>query len=227
MEKITLKAEARKLTGRKVKLLRKKGIIPANIYGRDVKSVSIQVDSKLFREVYRKVHETGIIEIVLGKGEARPVLVGNVAVHPATDELLHIDFKQVNLKEKVTAQIPVEIIGESPAEKSGIGTAVLLVQELEVEALPGDMIPKFEIDATALTEVDQVVKVSDLKYDSKKIEVKMDLTTIVAKVEPPQKEEVVEVAPATTEEGTPEGTELKPEGGETETPKDQAPSEQK
>ena len=224
MAKIQLKAEERKIVGRKVKTLRQKGILPANVYGRDVKSVAIEISTKEFRDVYKKAGETGIISITLGK-EEKPVLVHNVSVHPATDEILHVDFLQVNLKEKVTAQIPVEMVGESPAEKSGIGTAVLLVQELEVEALPGDMIPKFEIDATLLTEVDQVVKITDLKYDKSKIEVKADVETIVAKVEPPQKEEVIEVPVA---EVPAEGAEAPKEGeATTETPKDQAPSEQK
>lgn len=221
MTKTSLKAENRKITGRKVKALRKEGRLPANIYGRDVKSLAIEVNSKEFKEVFKKVGETGIVEISVGK-ENRPVLIHNVQVHPATDEVLHVDFMQVNLKKKVTAQIPVELTGESPAEKGGIGTAVLLVQELEVEALPTDFPEKFEIDASKLTEVDQVVKIADLKYDKEKVEVKADAETILAKVEPPQKEEVVEVAPTTEvtaegetpKEGEPaaaEGAETKPE----------------
>ncbi len=131
MTKINLKAEKRKVTGRKVKTLRKAGLIPANVYGKDTKSESIEINSKEFRGVFKKAGETGIISIEIGK-EERPVLIHNVQVHPATDEVLHVDFLQVNLKEKVTTQIPVEIVGESPAEKSGIGTVVLLTQELEV-----------------------------------------------------------------------------------------------
>src|SRR5690348_2488290 len=151
MAKISIKAQQRKITGHKVKALRKKGIIPANIYGKDVKSLAIEVNAKEFREVFKKAGETNIIYIDEGKAE-KPVLVHNVQVHPATDEILHIDFRQVNLKEKVTAQIPVELTGESPAEKGGIGTVVLLVQELEVEALPADLPDKFEVDAANLTE---------------------------------------------------------------------------
>src|SRR6266404_3053965 len=133
MNKIELKAEARKVTGRKVKALRAKGLVPGNIYGKDVKSASVEINGKEFREVFKKAGETGIVSIVLGKDE-RPVLVNNVQVHPATGEILHVDFRQVNLKEKVSANIPLELIGESPAEKSGVGTVVLLIQELEVEA---------------------------------------------------------------------------------------------
>ncbi len=213
MTKIQLKAEKRKVKGRKVKTLRAKGILPANIYGKDVKSVSIQISSKEFRDIFKKAGETSIVEIALGS-ETRPVLISEVQVHPATDEVLHIDFRQVNLKEKVTAQIPVEVIGESPVEKSGMGTVVLLTRELEVEALPADLPEKFEVDASKLTEVDQAVKVSDLKV-SGEVEIKADPEQIVVKVEPPQKEEEVVVAPpAEGEEVAAEGQEKVEEGGQ-------------
>lgn len=221
MTKITLKAEVRKITGRKVKTLRAKGIVPANIYGKDVKSKAIQVSSKELREVFKKAGETGIVDVL-----ESPVLIHNIQTHPATGEILHVDFLQVNLKEKVTAQIPVEVVGESPTEKNGAGTVVILVQEIEVEALPGDLPQSFEIDASTLTEVEQAVKISDLKYDKEKVEIKADLETILVKVEPPQKEEIIAPAATETVTETTEGTEAKPEG-EVETPKDQEPSEQK
>lgn len=188
-----LKAEKREVVGRKVKNLRSKGLVPANIYGKDIKSQAIQIDSKELKSVYEKAGETGVIEISFGK-ETVPVLVHNLQIHPVTSMVVHADFLQVNLKEKVTAMIPVEVIGESPVQKSGLGTVTILLDELEVEALPTDLIEKFEVDATRLTEVDQTVKVSDLDYDKTKLEVKTNADEIVVKVEPPQKEEVV-VAP--------------------------------
>jgi large subunit ribosomal protein L25 len=76
------------------------------------------------------------------------------------------------------------------------------LNEIEVEALPTDLPEKFVVDTSNLAEVDQAIYVKDLDYDKKKVEVKIDLETILVKVEPPQKEEVVEV-PA--EEVAPEG----------------------
>src|SRR6266478_2357799 len=104
MVKTELKAEKRKITGRKVKTIRAKGLLPANVYGRDVKSLAIEINTKEFNEVFKKAGETGIISIAIGK-EEKPVLVHNVQLHPATGDILHVDFLQVNLKEKVTAQI--------------------------------------------------------------------------------------------------------------------------
>jgi len=186
MEKIVLKAKIRKDIGRKVKLLRKEGILPANIYGKKIKSESIQIDLKEFLNIYKVVGDTKLFYI-----NERPVLVTNIQKDPVSDSLLHIDFHQVDLKEKVEAKVPVELIGESPAEKQSIGTVVQYLNEIEVEALPTDLPDKFEIDISKLSEVDQMVHVKDLSFDKSKIEVKTDLEEILVKVEPPQKEEII------------------------------------
>lgn len=165
--------------------------MPANIYGKKIKSESIQIDLKEFLSVYKEVGDTKLFYI-----NERPVLVANIQKDPVSDSLLHVDFHQVDLKEKVEAKVPVELIGESPAEKQSIGTVVQYLNEIEVEALPTDLPEKFEIDISTLSEVDQMVHVKDLPYDKSKIEVKTDLEEILVKVEPPQKEEVVAPAPA-------------------------------
>ncbi len=197
MQKHTLKAEKRKVLGRKVKSLRREGVLPANVYGKKVKSLAIQVKTKDFNQVYQKARETGIVELVIGKTK-KPSLIQNIQLDPVSDMPLHIDFFQVDLKEKVTAAIPLELIGESPAEKSGLGTVVQYVNEVEVEALPTNLPEKFEVDLSKLTEVDQTVSVKDLTVDAKKVEVKADLEQVLVKVEPPRKEEE-EVAPPAEE----------------------------
>jgi len=220
MPKTILKAEKRTLEGRKVKNLRKEGMLPGNVYGKKVKSQAVQVDLKDFQKTFKEIGETGLLTLTIGS-EEKPVLIHNLQFNPVSDAPIHVDFLQVDLKEKVEADIPVEISGESPAEKEGIGTVVQYINELKVEALPADLPEKFEIDASTLAEVDQSILTKDIKYDKSKVEIKSDLEAIVAKVEPPQKEEVVEVpAPA-------EG-EVPAEGGapaEGETPAEGQPSE--
>jgi len=185
--KFSLKATKRDVFGRKVKRLRKEGLIPANVFGKKVKSEDLSVNGKEFSEVFEKAGETQIIHL-----NDKPVLVSGLQIDPVTSEYLHIDFRQVDLTEKITAKVPVELIGESPAEKQSIGTVVQQISEIEVEALPTDLPEKIEVDITTLTEVDQTVFVKDLKVD-KKVTIKTDLELIIVKVEPPTKEEVVEV----------------------------------
>lgn len=215
MEKVTLTAQTRSVKGRKVAKLREEGIIPANIFAKNTESRAIEINRDVFNRVYQKAGETSLIELVVGE-EKTPVLISNVQYNPLTNEHIHVDFHAVNLKEKVTATVPVELVGESPTEKSGLGTVVLQLDEIEVEALPMDLPEKFEIDATLLTEVDQTIFVKDLKVDSSKVEIKEEADAIVVKVEPPQKEEVVvaPVAETATEEGATEATATETKEGE-------------
>ena len=220
MDKHTIKAEKRKILGQKVKTLRKEGILPANIYGKKVKSLAIQLPISEFEKIYKEAGETGIVEISVDSSK-KPVLISNIQRHPVTDIPLHVDFLQIDLKEKVTADVPVDLVGESPAEKRGLGTVVQYVNEIEVEALPADLPEKFEIDLSKLTEVDQAVFVKTLAVDAKKVAIKADVEQILVKVEPPRKEEEAPVPVETEEEGEEgaEGEEVSaeesaPEGGD-------------
>ena len=199
MDTKILKAEVRKIEGRKVKNLRAQGILPANIYGRNIKSQAVQVLLKDFEKVYSEVGETGLVDLEVGK-EVRPVLVHNVQLNPVTDKPVHVDFLQVDLKEKVEADVPVEMAGESPAEKQALGTVVQYINEIQVEALPRDLPEKFVVDISGLTEVDQAIFVRNIKVDRSKVELKGDAEAIVVKVEPPQK---IEETPAPVESEAP------------------------
>ena len=221
MDKLILKAEKRSLLGRKVKKLRKDGVVPANVFGKKVKSESIQVKTLDFEKTYKETGETGLLELQINS-DKKPVLVHNVQIDPVSEKILHIDFLQVNLKEKVIAGIPIELIGESPAEKQGLGTVVQYIDEVEVEALPTDLPEKFEADISTFTEVDQTLYIKDLKVDKGKVEIKEDLEKIIAKVEP-AKEEKVEV-PVTEEVAEAETTETdKTEESETKEEKTSEP----
>ena len=210
MDKLTLKADERKVTGRKVKILRKEGVLPCNVFGKKVKSLALQVKLADFVDIFKKAGETGIVYL-----NERPVLISNIQKSPISGLPIHVDFHQIDLKEKVEADVPVEVIGESSVEKQALGTVVQYIDEVSVEALPMDLPEKFEIDASALIEVDQAVYVKDLKVDRAKVEIKLDAETILVKVEPPQKEEVAPVVEAPAEEAV-AGEEPKEgeEGGE-------------
>lgn len=181
MEKHKLSAEKRKLEGHKVKNLRQQGVLPGNIYGKGVKSLSVQVPAKDFLKVYKDAGETGIIELAVGDGESHPVLVHNLQLHPVTSKPLHVDFHQVNLSEKVKATVPVVTLGEAPAVASKLGILLTPISELEVEALPADLPEKIEVDVASLAAVDQEIKVKDLKI-SDKVTVSADPELVVAKI---------------------------------------------
>ncbi len=214
--KIKLKADKRDILGRKVKNLRKEGKVPANVFGKNIKSESLTIDAKEFSEVYKQAGETQIIDL-----EGRPVLVSNIQLNPVSGDYLHVDFRQVDLKEEIKANVPVVLEGESMAEKQNLGTVVHQLDEVEVEALPTDLPEKIVVDITSLEEVDQAIYVKDLKVGSS-VKILNDMDAIVVKVEPPQKEEVVE-APAEPTEG--ETAETAPEG-ETKVENQETPKEE-
>ncbi len=202
-----LKADKRKILGRKVKNLRVEGLLPANIYGKKLKSQAVQVNIDEFNKVFGISGETGLIDLTLS-GKKKPVLIHNVQKDPISDMPIHVDFLQVNLKEKVSAEVPIELVGESSAENQGLGTVVQYLDEVGVEALPTDLPEKFEVSLTELKNVDDSVMIKDLNFDSKKVEIKDDKKQIIVKVEPPREEEEELVVP-----GVEEGDEEKPEEG--------------
>lgn len=165
MKKYSLKAESRSAVGHKTKRLRIQGILPATIYGKKVKSTSVQVKTDEFNKVYKEAGETGVVELSLDK-ETRPMLIHNVQADPVSDLPLHVEFFQVDLKEKVKTKVPVEFIGESPVVVQKQGVLLTLLDEIEVEALPTDLPEKISVDVSGLSVVDQEFKVSDLKVPS-------------------------------------------------------------
>lgn len=196
-EKPKLKVAKRKVEGRQVKGLRKQGILPANIFGKGLKSLAVQIALKDFMPVFGSVGETGIVELkVEGEDKVRPILIHNVQLDPLSSKPLHADFHQVDLKEVITADIPVEIIGEAPAVAQKIGILIQPLSEIEVEALPGSLPDKFEVDVSLLKAVDESILVENLKVPTG-VKILTSAKEVLVKIEPPAKEEV---APPPVEE---------------------------
>lgn len=224
-----LQATKRTLIGKKVKKLRKEGSLPAIVYGKDFKSRSVQVNLKEFQEIYKTAGETGIVELGLDR-ETLPILIHNIHYHPMTAQPLHADFYKVNLKEKVSASIPLEVVNEAPAVVNKIGVLLNILSEVTVEALPTDLPENIEVDIAGLTEINSVVKVSDLKV-SDKITIKTDVNLEVVKIAPLvskeaeklAKEEEMAKAEAAAQQVTTEGAEGSPKTGD-EVPAGKTPS---
>ncbi|MBU1326542.1 50S ribosomal protein L25 [Patescibacteria group bacterium] len=232
MKKHTLQAEKRSVFGRKVKNLRRSGTIPATVYGKKIKSEALQLDGKAFQKTYEEAGETGIVELKIGE-TMRPVLIHDVQKDPVSDDVLHIEFFQVDLKEKVHANVPLVLVGEAPAVSQKIGTLLAVLNEIEVEALPADLPDHIDVDVSSLSEVGQELKVSDLK-PAGGVTALNDAGLTVVKVEPLVSKEAAEqtaaeaAAQAATAEAQAPQAEGEPqkEGEKVQTgqPKDEKPS---
>jgi large subunit ribosomal protein L25 len=161
MKAVTLNANQRTVIGRTVKNLRKEGVLPGTIYGNAIDPISIQVTADEFTKTYRQTGETGIINLTVDE-KIHPVLIKNVQLDPVTSIPIHVEFHQVNLKEKIKANIPVLITGESQAVKEKTGTLLQLLNEIEVEALPTELPEHIEVDISSLAEVNDHVVVKNL-----------------------------------------------------------------
>jgi len=224
MEKHILKATKRTVLGRKVKTLRKAGFVPASVYGKSVESQTIQVSLKEFLAVYEEVGETGLVDLTID-AKAVPVLVHILQYHPVTQELRHIDFYQVNLKEKLRTYVPVTIVGESPAVKDKIATLLTLLTEIEVEAYPADIPEEIEVDISGLTEIDQTITVEQLKAPST-AKIMTDPAQDVVKLAELVAKEVEEPEPAAPTEGAEGETPTEEGAKKTEGNTKEAPSEE-
>jgi len=196
MQKFILKAEKRTIFGSKVKQLRRTGVVPANLFGKTIDSLAIQVNAVEFNRVYKDAGETSLIWVsVAGEDKERPTLVTSVALNPITGDKLHVDFHQVNLKEKVTANVPVEITGESELVNTNEAVLSQSLNEIEIEALPTEIPESIVFDISSLKEIGDHLLVSDAKV-SADVEIKTDPEQMVVSLQEPQKEE----EPLVTEE---------------------------
>jgi large subunit ribosomal protein L25 len=163
MEAIELRTASRTVHGKQVKKLRTEGLIPAVVYSGDLPAQSIQIESRALSRVLRQAGSTTLINLYVDESsQPHVVLAREIQRDPLTGEVLHTDFFQVRLTEKVKTTPRLEFVGESPLVRSG--TAVLLhgVSELEVECLPTDLIHSIEVDISALQNLEDTIQVRDL-----------------------------------------------------------------
>ena len=198
----TLKAEKRKETGRKkMKKMRREGLLPASVYGKGFKSLSIQLKAKEAEKLLDEVGEVQLVNLeVTGEKSVLPVLFRNPQYDPVQDGLLHVDFYKVDLSNKITAAVPVEYSGESPAVIAG-KVLITVADEVEVEALPEDLPEKFVVYLEGLVEAGQTVTAADLKISGEKAVIKSDENVVLVKIEEPRVKEEEEVREEEAKEG--------------------------
>lgn len=192
---VSLPVSNRTILGKKVRKLRKEGLLPANIYGTDFTSTAVSTKYSDFAHVYKIVHETGVVYLLLDKKEI-PVMVKHIQRHPLDSSVLHVDFRKVDLTKKVVAEVPVKVIGisEAVAQKGG----VLLTQSthLSVEALPQDIPTTIEVDVSVLKELGEDIKVGALAK-TEKYTITTDQEKVIVSVTAHKEESVIAETAAT------------------------------
>lgn len=217
MKHPVLKAEPRTVLGKKVKKLRREGLLPANVYGKGLASVALQVSMDDFKTIHKEVGETGIIDLQFD-GKTKPVLIKSLQMNFETRTPLHADFFQVNLKEKIKAMIPVVLTGEPQAVAEKAGMLLQTLNDVEVEALPEKLPEHIEASVEHLAAVGEGITVADLKAPEG-VAILSDATQTIAKIaeliapEPEPEEEAAEGEDGAAEGEDAEG-EASTDGGE-------------
>ncbi len=199
-----LQVAQRVVTGKKVAALRRAGRTPGNVFGHRIDSTSVQVDTVELTHLLRAMGRNAIITLkVEGEPAARAVMVRKIARNPLNGKMLHVDFYQVNMSEKMRADVPVVLTGTSDAVVTYGGVLMQMVDVIHVEALPSDIPSEYTVDVAQLTQLDQAVHVRDLHIEGGTVTILSDLDVVVARVASPRL--------ATEETTTAEGVEGAPD----------------
>ncbi|MFB6212704.1 MAG: 50S ribosomal protein L25 [Candidatus Magasanikbacteria bacterium] len=173
-------------TDTKPKNLRKEGIIPAEVYGKDFENEHVAVKEKDFNTVFEQAGMSQIVDLQI-EGKEVPVLIYDVQYHPISRKPLAIDFYKISKDEKLTTTVPLKFIGEAPIEKEGF-TAVKILNEVEIKAFPDEIPQEIEVDLTELEEESDMIHIQDLET-KEEIEIMGDPDTVIVSVSEKREEE--------------------------------------
>jgi len=163
MEQIELQATNREILGKKVRFLRRQGVIPVHLFGHNIESVALQCDAAQLQRVLTQAGKTRLVTLKLDKAKMpRNVVVREMQREPRTGELLHVDFYQVKMTEKIKVEVPIVLVGEAPALKSKENTLLRELDNLTIECLPDQIPASIELDLSSLTEAEQAIQVKDI-----------------------------------------------------------------
>ena len=195
VEKIELKVDKREVLGKKVKELRAKGLVPVHLFGHNLDSQSLQGETATVQGVIQKAGKTRLIDLKIGKAaKSHAVMVKEVQKDPIKGYLLHVDLYEVNMKEKIKVEVPVVIVGESPALKLRENMLYQDLRSLHIECLPDKMPDRIQVDISSIKEADQAVRVKDIVLPD--VTILNEPGLVIAKVSARPVEVVEEAKPA-------------------------------
>lgn len=203
MEEVVLSAKQRELVGKQVKALRREGRLPAVIYGRGLRPFTITLDAHQASRIIPSITSSHLV-VVDVDGVRHTSLVREKQHHPVTGALLHIDFQEVSLTEKLRTNVLLELTGEAPAVKMLNGVLVTGQEQLEVESLPQNLPERVMVDISQLKAIGDSIHVRDLVLGPD-VEVLTNpdemVVLVTAPIAEPEPEEAAEAEPEVIERG--------------------------
>ena len=206
MDTLTLKLSPRSVRGKKVKQLRRGGLVPVHFYGRGTEPLAMQVEAGVLRRLISRAGQNIPIAVELeGRSGENICFVREVQRHPVTEDFLHVDFLRVDVSQTMRAEVPIRLEGDAPAARDLGGTLLQTLNSLDVEGLPMNIPASITVDVTGLDDFEKAIRVGDLVV-SAEVEVMADPDQMVVRVLVPrieeEEEEVEEgMEPAEGDEG--------------------------
>ena len=161
MEKYLIEAKTREVIGKKVKALRREGLLPAVIYGSDIEPIPLTLNTKDVILTLGKIGANTLVTIKLGKKE-HLALVRDIQREVITRDLLHIDFQAVSLEENITSTVPVVTVGDAPAVAELNALLIVSLEEIQIEAKAKDLPDTISVDISELFDIGDNIRVKDL-----------------------------------------------------------------
>jgi len=189
-----LKGLPREPLGKRSRRLLREGKLPAIVYGYNTEPTPITLDRLEFQKVFIKSGRTHLVDLAID-GRMGKVLVREIQTHPRRLGPIHVDFYQVNLEEKIEVEVPVHLVGESGPVKQGDADILQPMHSIRVECLPSDIPESFEVDITALEEIEAELRVADITVP-KGVTVLDDPEELVVKIVHKRELKVEEEVPA-------------------------------
>jgi large subunit ribosomal protein L25 len=213
MEGLTLKATSRDVFGKKTRFLRRQGTTPTHLFGHNLKSLALNCSTAELTHILAQAGTTTLLNLKVDREkQPRKVLIREIQKDVFGRQLLHVDFYQVKLTEKIKADIPITLTGEAPALKLKGRFLMHTLDSLSIECLPEKLPHEIRVDLSPLEEVEQAIHVKDLDLDQD-ITVANDPDQLIVKVSEKVVAEVEEEVVAVAEEEAlaPEEAEAPPE----------------
>lgn len=207
---LIVRAERRAVLGKAVRRLRRRGLTPANLFGPEIESLALQIETRFVQNTLERLHRAALIDLYVDGEGPRTVLLKGIERLPRTLEVAHVDFYQVPRGKPISAEVPLRLVGESPAVRQG-GVLFHPLTTLEVQCLPRDLPEWIDVDLSRLVEIDDAIHVGDLALPVG-VTTRADPETLVAKVMPPTVER--EEAEAAAEAAATEAEATEREAGE-------------
>lgn len=196
-EMLILRAQPRTVLGKKVKQLRREGLIPAVVYGPVVdEPVSVSVNRRDFEKFYATVGHSTFFTIDW-EGGTLPVVIREVQIDPVKRDPLHIDFFAPNMRNKLVAMVPVVLHHHNPDAK---GVLNQIQTEIQVEGLPSDLPHQLDADVSGLLEVGDTLHASALTLPEG-VTLMADPEAVIANIAREAAEEAAEAVEEAAEEG--------------------------